>query len=191
VPFADELGPVELVAYCATWSRDFDLIASELHGAGAPEVISIEHVGSTSVPGLAAKDVIDVQVRVADLVRDPVVERFTALGYRLRPEEWNTVETTRSGPEDKLVFASPVAGRRANVHVRTDTSRGAYDTSLFRDFLRDDPAIRKAWGEFKRSIVRVAQGIDLMGYGQIKQPAWNVLMAAADRWALDHGRHME
>jgi GrpB-like predicted nucleotidyltransferase (UPF0157 family) len=186
VPFADELGPVEVVAYRETWSRDFNLIASTLDQAGAPGIISIEHVGSTSVPGLAAKNVIDVQVRVTALEREAVIERFSALGYRLRPEGWNTIEQTRSGPEAKLVFASPGVDRRANVHVRTDSSCGAYDTLLFRDFLRDDAAIREAWSEFKCSIVATCPSIDLLGYGQIKRPAWVVLMSAADNWARDH-----
>ena len=179
---------MDVVAHREAWPQEFESVAAILGRAGAPGVLSIEHVGSTSVPGLAAKDVIDVQVLVTDLHRESLIARFSAVGFRLRPEEWNNIETSRSGPESKLVFASPVDARRANVHVRTDKSHGAYDTLLFRDYLRDVAAIRDAWGTFKQSIVRAAPDIDLIGYGQIKQPAWAILMASADYWARDHNR---
>ena len=152
-----------------------------------PGVVAIDHVGSTAVAGLAAKDVIDVQVRVTRLDRDVIVDRFTGVGFRWRSEPWNEEEATRSGPEPKLVFAPPASERRANINVRVHDGRGASDTLLFRDYLRSDPGVRDAWGAFKRSIVANVPDVDLLAYGQIKQPAWTILMVAADRWAADHG----
>jgi GrpB-like predicted nucleotidyltransferase (UPF0157 family) len=58
---------------------------------------------------------------------------------------------------------------------------------LFRDFLRADDGARRAWGEFKQRLaIRVP---DLMDYGQIKAPATDIVMAAAERWAADAGWH--
>jgi dephospho-CoA kinase len=56
---------------------------------------------------------------------------------------------------------------------------------LFRDYLRADEPARRAWGAFKQ---RLAVSVsDLMDYGQIKAPATDILMAAAERWAVDTG----
>lgn len=185
MPFADELDSVEVVAAHESWLAEFALLAAQIRQAGVPNVVSIDHVGSTAVPGLAAKDVIDVQVRVSEIDDDSVLDRLSAVGFRLRPEDWNRIEMTRSGPEAKLVFAAATGARRSNVHIRVAGSRGAYDTLLFREFLRDDRLARETWSEFKQSIIRTAGEIDLIVYGQVKQPAWAVLMLAADRWARD------
>jgi GrpB-like predicted nucleotidyltransferase (UPF0157 family) len=74
-------------------------------------------VGSTSVPGLAAKDCIDVQVEVLALDEDLIAARFGEIGFRLRPEPWNRVELTPAGPCSKLVFAPPAGERASNVQV--------------------------------------------------------------------------
>jgi dephospho-CoA kinase len=125
-------------------------------------------------------------VRVTDLHERLIVDELSAHGYRRRPEPWNNIEQTRSGPERKLVFAPPVGDRRTNIHVRVSHGRGAHDALLFRDFLREEPTMRDAWGRFKQAVAGEDQRIDLVRYGQIKAPAWTVLMYAADRWAHDH-----
>src|SRR5436305_5430386 len=78
---------IEIVAYRKEWSDEFSRIASDLHEALGALAVRIDHIGSTSVPGLPAKDIIDVQVTVASL--DPA-ERlqaaFSAAGYTLRAD---------------------------------------------------------------------------------------------------------
>jgi GrpB-like predicted nucleotidyltransferase (UPF0157 family) len=183
VPFPDEIRPVEVVPHRDEWMAEYDLLADELRDLELAPMGMIEHVGSTSVPGLAAKDVIDVQIRVPTINEEAFVARFAEIGFRRRPEEWNNIEATRTGPVPKLVFARPAGARHANIHVRTDGSAGARDTVLFRDFLRSQPSMRQAWSDFKVAVVRAVPKIDLASYGQIKQPAWHVLMYAADAWA--------
>jgi len=182
VPFADELSPVVLVPHRDTWASDFLVIASSLRDLDLADEGVIEHVGSTAVAGLMAKDVIDVQIRLWEIDEDFVVHRFESADYRRRPESWNNVEVTRSGPEMKLVFAPAIGARRSNVHVRRHGSRGARDTLLFRDFLKANEAQRDAWDAFKRSILEGGEEVDLMTYGQAKQPAWKSLMSRADDW---------
>lgn len=78
-------------------------------------------------------------------------------------------------------------GRRApcNIHLRPDTGANARFTLLFRDYLRADETTRRAWGAFKQ---RLALSVpDLLDYGQIKAPATEILMAAAERWAAETG----
>jgi dephospho-CoA kinase len=142
-------------------------------------------VGSTSVPGLSAKDCIDIQVRMGsiDEVRD--VGLFAAIGFRCRPEPWNRSEVSDGIRCRKLVFAPPIGARSCNIHLRESTGPNARYALLFRDYLRADEPARRAWGAFKQ---RLAVSVsDLMDYGQIKAPATDILMAAAERWAVDTG----
>ncbi|HEX8346353.1 MAG TPA: GrpB family protein [Actinoplanes sp.] len=75
--------------------------------------------------------------------------------------------------------------RVCNVHVRESRGGNARYALLFRDFLRADDGVRLAWGAFKQ---RLAISVpDLLDYGQIKAPATDVLMAAAERWAVESG----
>jgi GrpB-like predicted nucleotidyltransferase (UPF0157 family) len=177
MPFADEIAPVQVVGYRASWPAEFAVLAGRLRGAvgEAP----IDHVGSTSVPGLPAKDCLDVQIRVRTL--DP--GSLTAIGFRLRPEPWNREEVSSGVRCPKLVFAPPAGDRRCNVHLRLADAPNARLALLFRDFLRADGAARDSWGAFKR---RLAQSVpDLADYGQIKAPATELLIMAAERWATE------
>jgi GrpB-like predicted nucleotidyltransferase (UPF0157 family) len=141
----------------------------------------IDHIGSTAVPGLAAKDCIDIQIRVARLDEALIVPPFTRLGFHLRPEPWNQVEITAGRQWPKLVFAPPVGERVANVHVRETSGPTARRSLLFRDFLRADQPARHAWGTFKQ---RLAQCVtNLADYGQVKQAPTEILMIAAEDWA--------
>jgi GrpB-like predicted nucleotidyltransferase (UPF0157 family) len=185
MPFADEIQPVSVVDYRPDWPADFERLADRLRAVLGADALAVDHVGSTSVPGLAAKDCVDVQVRMAlvDEARD--VPRLAAIGFRCRPEPWNRSETSSGQVGAKLVFAPPAGTRSCNVHLRQNTGAGARYALLFRDFLRADDEVRRSWGEFKRQLARSAP--DLLDYGRIKGPATDVLMAAAERWAAGTG----
>ena len=189
MPFADELRPVKVVPYDARWPEDFLEIAAELRtlGLGLGTQGAIDHIGSTAVPGLVAKDVIDVQVRVPALDRDGVAAAFTHAGYRRRPEPWNNVESTRTGDVAKLVFAGATHRRLCNIHVRVDGTTGATDGLLCRDCLRSEAGLRDTWSEFKTALADSVIEGDLLAYGRVKQPAWRVLMQTADTWAHQAG----
>jgi len=183
VPFPDETLTVTMRAYDPTWPADFTLIAAELRAALGDLARTIDHVGSTSIPGMAAKDCIDIQIRVDRVDSDTIAPALFKIGYRLRDEPWNTSETSFGVTSPKLVFAPPVGARRANVHVRAFGSANARFALLFRDYLRRSPIARQAWADFK---LRLAQDVtDLYSYGQIKQPAMMVLMEAARCWAAE------
>ena len=181
MPFPDEVGSVVLTEYQEQWTDDYEVLAATLRKLDARG--AIEHVGSTAIFGLVAKDVIDVQVRVPHLDVNSISDRFANARFRRRPEEWNNSEMTRCGVIPKLVFASPEGARRVNVHVRTDGTQGARDTLLFRDYLRSEVEPRVRWEIIKRSIVECTESIDLESYGQAKQSKWGGLMIEADAWA--------
>ncbi|GAB3826555.1 GrpB family protein [Kribbella italica] len=183
MPFADERFDAVVVDYRASWPDEFAALADQLRAVVGRLAPTIDHVGSTSVPGLAAKGCIDVQLRVASL--DELVDPLTAAGYRLRPEVWNRVEVSTGVESRKLVFAPAVGARTCNVHVRLAGGANARYALLFRDYLRADEAARAGWGAFKQ---RLAASLPrLTDYGQIKAPATAVLMTGAERWAAQTG----
>lgn len=185
MPFPDESLIATVVDYRPSWPGEFAIVAAELRDLLGDRAIAVDHIGSTSVPGLAAKDCIDIQVRVAALDEEALVALFATRGFRCRPEPWNRVEVTAGHEWNKLVFAPRPGHRAANIHVRVDQGANARFALLFRDYLRADDDARRAWGAFKQ---RLAASVpDLLAYGQIKAPATVILMAAAERWAAAAG----
>ena len=183
---------VEIVPYREAWQAEYEHLAARLRHALGPLALRVDHVGSTAVPGLPAKDVIDVQVLVATLAPEAALsDAFARIGFRLRPGAWNRHDHLPSGWRGaraewaKLVFG-PVRGERpSNVHVRVRGHANARYALLFRDYLRAERGARLAWGTFKQ---RLAEQVpDLATYGQVKDPATDVLLLAAEGWAARVG----
>jgi GrpB-like predicted nucleotidyltransferase (UPF0157 family) len=185
VPFPDEKSAhaVEVVPYRPQWATEGREIAAEL-ARTLPGARAVDHIGSTSVPGLPAKDCIDLMVQVHSLAEfdlGPLVER----GYRERPEEWNRVEALGSSTHPKRVFAPPVGGRSVNIHVREVGAATARYSLLFRDFLRGNDDHRDTWGRLKTRLAQ--EDVDIYAYGQVKAAAQPLLMALAEQWAARTG----
>ncbi len=173
---------VEVVPYRAAWAGEGVLLAARL-AVLLPGAVCVQHIGSTSVPGLAAKDCIDLMVQVHDLERADVAAVLGRHGYRRRLEPWNQQETSFGTVCRKQVFAPAPGSRPCNVHVREHGGPNVRYALLFRDYLTADPAAAGAWGQFK---IRLAQSVtDLADYGQIKAPAQEILIQSAQRWARD------
>ena len=181
MPFADENAVARPIAHRPGWAREFEALAAQLSEVLGPLARRIDHVGSTAVPGLAAKDCIDVMIRAEPVDFEAIAGALGSAGFRLRPEPWNREETSFGVTSPKLVLAPPVGARSCNVHVRARGGPNARYALLFRDFLRADQAARDAWSAFKSRLA--AQVPDLYGYGQIKAPATDILMGAATAWA--------
>lgn len=178
-----------MVEYRSQWPEEFEHLAGVLRAALGDLALRIDHVGSTSVPGLPSKDCLDVQVRMSSLDEARDVPLLAAIGFRCRPEPWNRVEVSSGQRCHKLVVAPPVGARTCNVHLRESTGPNARFALLFRDYLRADDTARRAWGDFKQ---RLAVNVpDLVDFGQIKVPATQVLMGAAQRWATQTGWRVE
>lgn len=112
----------------------------------------VDHIGSTSVPGLAAKDVIDLQVVVDDLeTARAVAEDLADAGLVHMPEEY--ADPLPSGGQSLKRFAANAdPGRAVNCHVRPAGSPGAVEALLFRDWLRAHPAEVEAYAAGKRDL---------------------------------------
>jgi GrpB-like predicted nucleotidyltransferase (UPF0157 family) len=175
---------IEIVPYQESWPAEFQVIATRLRQGLGELALRIDHIGSTSVPGLAAKDIIDLQITVAALSR-PLIEAIVGLGY-IEPEGvWRDHPTPHFvGPEtewDKLYFFPPLGQRRTNTHVRVQGRANQRYALLFRDYLRTHPATAEAYAELKR---RLAQHLaDPQTYPEVKDPAVDLIYLAAEEWA--------
>jgi len=112
---------ISIVPHRANWGLEFEGIARAIRARAGELALRIDHIGSTSVPFLCAKDVIDVQVTVAKLVPD-LAEALRQLGFvQVAEIQGDHVPPGYAGPESdwaKLFFVEPAGQRRINVHVR-------------------------------------------------------------------------
>jgi len=140
---------IELVPANPDWPRRFAEEAARLRTIiPADLLIDLEHIGSTAVPGLAAKPVIDIQATVTDLeaARARLVEPLEAAGYAFWADNPDT---------DRLFFVRglpPSAPRRTHhLHVM-EPGPGALRHIAFRDYLRDHPAEAARYAALKRDL---------------------------------------
>ena len=144
---------VHLSAYDSRWPGRAAEYANELRPVLAPWLLgAIEHVGSTSVPGLAAKPVIDLMAQLTDLdvVVDQVSGALGELGWRYVPPEFDRRPWRRF-----LAKVSPDGQHRlAHLHLMAPGA-ARWDQQLrFRDALRADPALRDRYAEVKSQLAR-------------------------------------
>jgi GrpB-like predicted nucleotidyltransferase (UPF0157 family) len=174
----------EIVGYRPVWPEEFTAIATRLSDALGLLALRVDHIGSTSVPGLCAKDVIDVQVTVAGLDEAAISSALVPLGFVQRPFGHDHVPPGSSEDEAewaKLFFNAPAGAREANVHVRIDGRANQRYAILFRDYLRTHPDAASAYGELKRRLATVCD--DTGVYADIKDPVCDIIMQAAEVWA--------
>lgn len=127
--------------YDTHWPQEYAEHERRIRAALGPVAIEVEHIGSTSVPGLAAKPIIDIQVTVEDITaEEDYLDQLLGSGYELRVRE----------PAHRLV-RTPV--RDVQVHIHQVGEQAAADHLLFRDHLRSDPADRDLYERTKRALI--------------------------------------
>ena len=179
---------VEIVPASPLWPREFHGLARGLRTCLGELALRIDHIGSTSVPGLAAKDIIDVQVTVAELDRDRLIPAFASAGYVHRADNPGDHRPPGAhGPDQDWakLFFSERADRAVNVHVRVLDRANQRYALLFRDYLRAHPDVAAAYAELKRRLA--ALGVLARVYTEVKDPACDMIMAAAQDWAAAVG----
>jgi GrpB-like predicted nucleotidyltransferase (UPF0157 family) len=168
------------------WPDEFERIAGEIRGIAADHLERIDHVGSTSVPGLAAKDVIDVQVTVADDARvRATLEALASAGWVVHADIGRD-HAVPGLPEDPVLwskgFASERPGdRRSHVHVRVAGRPNQRYALLFRDYLRSHAASVEAYARIKRRLADLIP--DSSAYADAKDPVCDLIVFAAEAWA--------
>jgi GrpB-like predicted nucleotidyltransferase (UPF0157 family) len=175
---------VEIIPYQSSWIADFREIAARLRQGLGNLATRIDHIGATSVPGLAAKDVVDIQITVTALTSE-LMTAMLALGYAHPAGIWRDHRPPHAlGSDDnwdKWFFNPPAGQRRTNTHVRIAGRANQRYPLLFRDYVRAHPATAEAYAELKR---RLAQNLaDADTYPEVKDPAVDLIYLAAEEWA--------
>lgn len=151
---------ITVVDYDLAWPRRFAALRHEyaqaMVVAGVP-VVAIEHVGSTSVPGLAAKPVIDCDIVVAPADVAAAAAVLVRLGFRPLGE---------LGIPQRWAFKEPGRLARTNTYVIVDGSLSLRNHLCVRDMLRSSAALREEYAAVKKRVAATAANIDEYGRGK-------------------------
>jgi GrpB-like predicted nucleotidyltransferase (UPF0157 family) len=166
-----------VVEYDPAWPMRFQQLRQEyaeaMAAAGVP-VVSIEHVGSTAVPGLAAKPVIDCDIVVAGQHVAAASQVLASLGF--------TPEGDLGIPL-RWAFKEPERLARTNTYVVVQDSLSLRNHLAVRDILRADPVLREQYAAVKRRVGAVVANID--EYGKGKNAMVQQILAAAGLTAAE------
>ena len=160
---------IRLADYDPDWPKKFEKHAKAIAGALGRSALRVEHVGSTSVPGLAAKPIIDILVVVADSADEPAyLPRLEAAGYvlRVREPEWNEHRMLRTPEQD------------VHVHVYTSGCAEIERVLTFRDRLRRNGDDRARYERTKRELA-AREWPDMNAYAEAKTEVVESIIAAA------------
>lgn len=160
---------ITIVDYDAAWPNKFAQHAARIAGALGDTALRIEHIGSTSVPGLAAKPIIDILVVVADSTAESrYLPQLEAAGYvlRVREPEWNEHRMFRTPEKD------------VHVHIYSAGCPEIQRNLLFRDHLRADVAERERYERTKRTLA-TEEWSDMNDYAAAKTGVIESIIAAA------------
>ncbi|WBB67370.1 dephospho-CoA kinase [Micromonospora sp. WMMD812] len=172
----------------ASWPQQYVRLAARIRHALAPADPRIDHIGSTAVPGLAGKDVIDIQLTVPTLAEadGPLAERLAGAGFpRVPGEWWDSPRPARGGRWEKRLHGSADPGRPVHLHVRAADSPGWRYALLMRDHLRADPDQRAAYLLLKRELAAAAP--DSATYSTARDPWFDEEHLRAEEWAAQTG----
>ena len=161
--------PILIVDYDPGWPAKFQAEREAVLGVMGRRALAIEHFGSTAVPGLAAKPIIDILVAVRDLaVADLVAPRLAGLGYK-----------ERAIPEsDRRFFERHVNGVRTHhLHLAVINSTAWTRPLAFREHLRRDPKTACDYAQVKRTVAEI-HAFDREAYTRAKGPFIDSVMAS-------------
>jgi GrpB-like predicted nucleotidyltransferase (UPF0157 family) len=172
---------IEIVEYDANWAQSYAKEEALLRPLFGSRLVEIHHVGSTAVPGLAAKPIIDVLVML-DETR--TVQRFyepmRELGYRPRGE---CLDAPVPGTPGRFYFTKNAGEdvRTHQVHVCTSEHVDAADKLVFRDYLRSHPQVAMDYARVKTQVA-AENHFDSFGYMRGKDQKVKEILAAAWAW---------
>ncbi len=138
-------GPIILVPYDPAWPQHFIREAGRIRAALSDRAFRVEHIGSTAVPGLIAKPIIDILLGVANSADEPsYVPALEPAGYilRIREPDWH----------EHRLFKGP--GINLNLHVFTVGSEEIDRVLTLRDWLRENPRERELYAQAKQELAQ-------------------------------------
>jgi len=167
-------GRIVVCDYDPTWPAMFEQERAQVQDALGAMVVTVEHVGSTAVPGLAAKPVIDLLVGVRSLpeARSRCVEPLRALRYA------HVVEAEAWLPGEMLFRKGLPGPWTHHLHLMECSSPRWEEFVVVRDHLRRHPEVASAYADLKKALALVF-GDDIAGYRSAKGPFLQALLAKA------------
>ena len=176
---------ITIVPYKQSWPDEFAAVGAALRQELGDLALRIDHIGSTAVFGLAAKDRIDIQITVHSLI--PTVEEgLNRAGYA-RIERITQDHVPPGGNSDaaqwtKWIFSPSNTAHAINVHARLPGRANQRYALLFRDYLRAHPAMAAAYAQVKQELV-AHQFDNADAYYAVKDPVCDIIMGGAEAWA--------
>jgi GrpB-like predicted nucleotidyltransferase (UPF0157 family) len=173
---------IEILPPQHVWADEFQALKLRILLLAPPRAV-IHHIGSTAVSGLAAKDIIDVQLTV-DSLEGVDVEAFRNSGFRQSSAsiDHQPLGMSIADVELRKILFRSTQGRSLNIHVR---ERGRFNQRyplLCRDFLRSHPVAAGAYGLIKQRLAeRFPDDEDF--YYDIKDPVFDLIVEGANEWA--------
>jgi dephospho-CoA kinase len=174
-------GPPIVVPYDGRWPAQARRVARRISVAAGGR--HVEHIGSTSVPGLAAKDVLDFQLAVEDMAdADSLREVLAQAGFPyIGPYE--DAPRGEGGDWSKRLHAGADPGRRVNLHLRVPGGAGWRWAVDFRDWLRQDASAREEYAAHKLELSqRFAADSNAFAYGEAKDPWMEAAVARVEAY---------
>lgn len=160
---------IVIVDYDPQWPVRYDAERDRIRSALGTHAVRIDHVGSTAVPGLAAKSIVDIDLSVVDVEdEDAYLPALLEAGYELR---------VRAGGH-RMVRTRE---RDVQIHICDSGSDWEGRHLLFRDWLRHDEADRSAYGALKRDLAR-KEWPDMNAYADAKSELIAEIMDRAQAW---------
>jgi dephospho-CoA kinase len=175
----------KIVPYDLTWSSQAERALARVRRAVGERAVRVDHIGSTAVPDLPAKDVLDLQLTVSTLDdADAVAEALSGIGFTRAAGTWADEPQDGAASWPKRFHFGADPGRPVNLHVRS-LETGAWRLALlFRDWLRAHPGERDAYGELKARLARKHAGDGtIVAYTDDKQTWINAAFRRAEDWA--------
>ena len=180
--------PIEIIEYQERWVVEFQEVAGRIRTAVGDTALRIDHIGSTSVPGLGAKDIIDIQITVADLSHCTDFEnRMIANDFiengNVHYDNFFGDDLSPGTELRKKYFREPANSRRCHIHVREAGSFNQRYAILFRDYLRSKHSARNTYQILKQRLSQLFPD-SIEGYLFIKDPLMDIIYTAAEEWAI-------
>lgn len=183
------MSSIVIRGYDPDWPAAFEALRARLSRALGPLAVRIDHIGSTAVPGMGAKDIVDVQVTVAAFA-SPIDAALAAAGFvcvaDIRADHVPFGADPAPALWEKRLYRDPPPARPANVHVRLAGNPNQRYPLLFRDYLRAHPHAAGSVVIIKQQLARHL-GHDVAAYYDVKDPVYDLIWEAAEAWAAQTG----
>ncbi len=168
--------PIEVVPHDLGWIEDARRAADQLRAVVGHLASGVEHIGSTAVPGLAAKPIVDLAVAVEPAHREEAVDALQRLGY---------VDLGEAGVSGRRYLRWRRSPPAVNVHLMAPGSALWIENLLLRDYLRSHPDAAADYAGAKLSAASLHP--TLLAYSEAKADHVQHLLIAAREWAAGAG----